>query len=136
MELKWIDDYSIGNDQLDEQHKHWVGLYSRLEKLMNSGTSEELGVTKAEVLKEMTEYVDYHFRFEEKYMEDIGYPQAKKHWRQHKDFRNTIYAIYRDYSGGNIVLNTEIMNMIKNWLVDHILGEDMKFMAYHNQGRK
>lgn len=136
MELRWSDDYSIGNDQLDKQHKHWIGLYSRLEQLMNSGSSAELGTTKAEVLKEMIEYVDYHFRFEEKYMEDIGYPQVKEHWRLHKDFRNTIYSIYREYSGGGIVLNTEIMKMIKNWIVDHIIEEDMKILTHTQQNKK
>ncbi|THB72252.1 MAG: hypothetical protein D6B25_17145 [Desulfobulbaceae bacterium] len=130
MKLEWNDEYSTGNDEIDEQHKRWVGLFNRLDDVLLSKEQDKMKQTRSEVLKEMFDYVEYHFKFEEDYMASIGYPDAEKHWRMHKTFRNEIYKLYRDHEEGAIILNTEIMGTIRNWLIDHILKQDTKIMVY------
>lgn len=130
MKLEWSETYSVGSEMLDSQHKKWIDLYNRLDSLMRGESSEDLQNAKAEVLHEMSEYVDYHFRSEEEYMRTIGYPGVDKHWRMHKDFRSRIYQICRDHEDGLIVLNSEIMDTIRRWLVDHIVKQDVKIMDY------
>lgn len=130
MRLEWSEAYSINNTDLDEQHKRWIELYNRLADLMKGENQADLGRAKAETLREMADYVDYHFRFEEEYMRSIEFPEVKNHWRLHKNFRNRIYQTYRDQQKGDIVLNTEILATIRTWLKDHILREDAKIVDF------
>lgn len=84
----------------------------------------------AEALKAMLDYARYHFSFEEEYMRKINYPNLIGHHRIHKDFDNLIYTYYRDTQEGRIVLDTEIISILKNWLLDHIIKEDKKYALF------
>jgi len=130
VKLQWSDTYSIGNKELDEQHKTWIELYNSLDAMMSSDNPENLTATKADVLQKMSDYVDYHFTFEEDYMREIGFSEIDRHWRMHKDFRTRIYRICRDHQEGTIVLSSEVMDTIRNWLVDHIVKQDIKIMDF------
>ena len=136
MQIQWEDRFNTGNEQLDEQHKIWVDFYNRLDAAMIEKDLQELQETRSDILKKMSEYVDYHFRYEEDFMRSIGYPDADKHWRMHKNLRDKIYRIHRDQLEGRLVLNREIMELIKSWLLDHIIQHDMKVTAYHSRQLK
>ncbi len=130
MKFEWDESYSVGNEEIDHQHKTWISLYNKLDEVLRSADQEKLSTIKTEILQEMSDYVDYHFTYEEDYMRSLGFPEAEKHWRQHKDFRNEIYQLCRDHQEGTIILNTEIMDKIKNWFVEHIMLQDMKIRDF------
>ncbi len=136
MKLEWSEEYSVGNEEIDNQHKNWIGLYNKLDDMMKQHDHADMRKTKEEVLQEMSKYVDYHFSFEEEYMRSIGFPEVDRHWRLHKDFRNQIYSICRDQQEGRLILNSEVMDTIRNWLVEHIIQEDSKLRAYSNNSSK
>ncbi len=136
MKFDWDEKFSVGNEEIDSQHKTWIGIYNDLVENM-SKTIDKAGLdVKSEILMKISEYADYHFHFEEEYMRSIGYPDVDKHWRLHKDFRNEIYRIHRQYHEGSIVLSSEILSTIKNWLMDHILKEDMKIRRFIESGKQ
>ncbi len=132
MIFEWDESFSVGNDEIDKQHKKWISLYNKLDEVLRSDRQDKLSSIKSEILQEMSEYVDYHFAYEEDYMRSLGFPEAEKHWRQHKNFRTEIYNLCRDHDSGAIILNTEIMDKIKNWFAEHILLQDMKIRDYVN----
>ena len=94
----------------------------------------------------MMDYAMYHFKFEEEYLYNMGYPGIVEHARTHKDFDTRIYQFFREFHDGNTVLNSEteqaplllretvlnseLLKMIKNWLLDHILVEDKKYSLF------
>lgn len=135
MEMQWDESYSIGNEHIDKQHKEWIDYYNNLDKVMCSTNENERKEVKELVLEKMLDYSDVHFRYEEEYMRAIGYPDTDKHWRLHKTFRNEIYQISRNQNNGSIVLNSEIMDIIKNWLLDHILKHDMAIRRFVESGK-
>lgn len=130
MKLQWKDAYSVGNEKLDEQHKHWINLYNQLDDVMTGNSRGELGATRSGILQKISDYVDYHFQFEEEFMREIGYPGLEKHWEIHKNFRNEVYRICREHIEGTIILNSEIMDMIRHWLVEHIVKQDTRIMEF------
>ena len=97
--------------------------------MMNRDDTITYSQSARDALEAMQLYAYEHFRFEEEYMQKIHYPNFVKHRRIHKDFDDLIYAYSRDLLEGKIVLNSEIIKIIRNWLVDHILNEDKKFAA-------
>lgn len=129
MQIEWNDSYSVGDKKLDEQHKRWIKFYNQLDEAIREKSPQEFQKAKEEILKEMIEYVDYHFKYEEEVMRNLHYAEVNKHWRIHKNFRDKIYRLYRDHLDGELVLNREMMDMMKEWIVDHILKEDRKIVA-------
>ncbi|MBC8438337.1 MAG: hemerythrin family protein [Deltaproteobacteria bacterium] len=78
----------------------------------------------------MIEYGKYHFPFEEKFMEEIGFAEVKDHKKKHKDFVQKMDHIALQMHQGDNVLNSEILKVIENWILDHILKEDQKFIEH------
>jgi hemerythrin-like metal-binding protein len=83
-----------------------------------------------EVLQAMNEYTQNHFSYEEEYMREINFPDIVAHRRTHKDFESLIYSYNRDIDAGKMVLNTKVMKLIRNWLLEHITVEDKKFAEF------
>ena len=78
----------------------------------------------------MHDYAEYHFKFEEEYLSKIAFPNISEHRRLHKDFANQIYQYQRSIKDGELVLNTELVQIITDWLFSHIQKEDKKYSNY------
>ena len=128
--IEWNDTLSVQNAEIDEQHKKWISIHNRLHDVLITGTFDQIEKAGLETLQAMQEYARYHFAFEEEYMKKIKYPGVVEHRRIHKDFDNQIYKYNREFLEGQIVLRTEIMKVLKNWLLEHILHEDQKYCRF------
>jgi hemerythrin-like metal-binding protein len=132
-QIEWDDSFSVNNTEIDDQHKKWIAIYNKMHVTLTKGARKALGDIAADSLKEMQDYARYHFDFEEEYMREIKYPGLVEHMRKHKDFDTQIYECNRDIREGKIVLNTEIIKLIKDWLLDHILNEDKKYSLFFDE---
>ncbi|BBO74744.1 hypothetical protein DSCW_21610 [Desulfosarcina widdelii] len=45
-----------------------------------------------------------------------------------------IYSYLRGTQEGKLILNTKVIKLIKNWLLDHIMIEDKKFATFLKKG--
>lgn len=127
-EIEWNDSFSVGDADIDGQHQKWIEIHNDLHRKMVSGkVGAQDGI---EALQAMLDYVRFHFSFEEKYMYDRHYPGFIKHRRIHKDFDCLLYGYCRKAEAREIVLNSEIINLLKNWLLDHIAIEDKKYAHF------
>ena len=127
-QIKWDTSFSVNNSVIDSQHKKWIDIYNRMDKVLLEGDLDSEKDINAEAQQSMLDYSRYHFEFEEEYLYSIGYSDIVKHARLHKDFDNLIYQYYRQVCDGEIVLNTELLKVIKSWLLNHILVEDKKYV--------
>lgn len=126
--IEWDNSLSVGDVEIDGQHQEWIKIYNGLhDKMVTGKVNSRDGI---EALQAMADYARYHFSFEEKYMHGIGYPGFIKHRRIHKDFDNRLYEYCRKAEDGEIVLNSEIISLLKNWLLDHISREDKKYAHF------
>lgn len=127
-EITWDETFSVKVEELDAQHKKWIGIMNQLHNcLMKPDGLHEITV---KTLDAMVEYGIFHFSFEEDYLRQIGYPNLAAHKKEHDLFLNKIMQ-YRDAErAGKLVLNTEIMKILQNWLQEHILREDKKYSAF------
>ncbi|PAF44058.1 hypothetical protein BJI48_04430 [Helicobacter sp. 11S02596-1] len=111
---------------IDTQHKKLFELAQKSYLMVNhSVTKEEI---KA-VLKEFFEYMREHFNDEEEYMKSIGYPDLEAHKKLHRQiilsFSESIQVIHSAND-----LKEKIGIIAKEWLLQHILKEDMKIQRY------
>ena len=118
-EITWSERFSVGVRVLDEQHK-------RLIEMINTIQGQSDASTMFGVVMQMFNYTADHFQTEEKLMRSRGYSELDQQIRQHKEFlsKTTDFA-GRDF--GNPAARAQVESYLREWLVHHILEEDMKY---------
>jgi hemerythrin len=122
--FEWSSTYSVGIGSFDRHHKHLVGLINKLYEAMHAGkASQELDSLVAGLI----EYTQYHFTSEEKLLFQHGYPNYTKHLAEHEAFKAKVTDFQGRLRQGQIGLSVQVANFLKEWLTNHILGEDKKY---------
>jgi len=80
--IQWKDEYNVGIDSIDQQHRKLVNLINQLQTAVDYSTGEEF---EREALDELVDYTLTHFGYEEGLMEKYGYPEFEPHKAQHKE---------------------------------------------------
>lgn len=127
--MQWSEEYRIGIDEIDDEHRSIIERFEKLYQLMRQGRGHEYYRDLANFLDE---YVHVHLVHEEKLQEDIGYDERESHLRHHDDFRRQVRQIVAN-SDERIATNEDLVRInlfIGNWLRYHILVEDMKIGAF------
>lgn len=126
----WDDKYSVGVKEIDAQHKKLVDLVNELHEAMKQGKGKEM---LSKVLDSLINYTASHFATEEKYMTKFNYPQYPTHKAEHEKLVKKVLSLQSDFNTGKAVLTLDIMNFLKDWLVNHIQGTDKKYGPFLNQ---
>ena len=124
--LKWKDEYSMYEENIDEQHKGLFKLSNEIYDLVEKGIDDHEHFR--ELFLALNDYGIEHFLYEEMYMQEQNYPDLKKHIKQHNEFSNKV----RDLCVG-IDKETHIRDIgefVSTWLVEHVLNEDMEYKEF------
>jgi hemerythrin len=127
--MTWSDNYSVNIKEIDAQHKKLVELVNELHDSMKAGKGKDV---VGKILKDLAEYTVYHFSTEEKLFEKYFYPDARPHVREHQDLIEQVTKLISDFEKGNGVLPMDLMDFLKNWLINHIAKSDKKFTSFFN----
>ena len=125
--ITWTNDLSVKVTQIDEQHKKLVDLINSLHGAMKERKANEV---LGKIIEELVAYAVEHFRTEEKYFDEFGYLKATLHRKEHKDFVNKVAAFKSDFDSGKMMLSMEIMDFLKDWLINHIKKTDMEYSDF------
>ena len=128
--IVWDQTFSVNNTEIDLQHKKWIEIMNDLHNALMGDDIKKIEEIALITLKQMQEYIHTHFSYEENYMREIRYPENDSHALLHKEFIEHVASLCRDMKSGKVVLNTEIMSALKQWLRDHILQEDKKYCEF------
>jgi hemerythrin-like metal-binding protein len=120
----WQAKYSVGIPQIDAQHQGLIKLINDLHAAMAAGQGKE---TAGKILDQLVRYTEVHFNYEEGMLRQKGYSQLTAHQATHKKLTAQVVELRERYKGGNITLSMEVMQFLKSWLADHIMGHDHKY---------
>ncbi len=88
------------------------------------------------VLDGLALYVSYHFAHEEGLFLRAKYPGYERHRKQHLALTDTVKEIYTEFQSGNAdTLPQQVLEFLKTWLYEHIMGADRAFGVYLNTHR-
>jgi hemerythrin len=124
MQIKWRDDYNIGDELIDSQHQTLVKMINTL------GTAREegrVGDVLKDILVGIVDYTNFHFAAEEKHMEEKHYPLLSVHKSQHKVLINHVIKILEDYKSGKTNAADELLKIMQHWLIKHVLDQDRQY---------
>lgn len=131
LSIKWKDELmSVGNEEIDKQHKTLIGLINKIiHSIQNGNQINDLEKFVAEAVA----YTTYHFSSEEEHFEKIcdDQEEIRKHKIRHQEFidkvtqfSNQIKENKNIKSAYGIELVTQLNEYLSCWLVNHIIVED------------
>lgn len=132
MAIIWRSRMSVNNDLIDHDHHFMINFINTIELVLQNPEEKEMLL---EVLDQLHDYSVNHFRREESIQRKIQYPQSLNHKNSHSTLLADLEELKKDIeetkSTDEIVgRSTEIISFLRNWLINHVLNEDMKLKPF------
>jgi len=124
----WKEAYKIKVKEMDNHHKRIFEIINNLNICLKSSNCNEV----EDILNSLVDYSKYHFDKEEEFMEKYEYKNLEHHKEQHQKFKDNLY-IFRDDINSNSSEANKLLNILHDWLVDHILEEDTQYSKLLNE---
>ncbi|GAA3915890.1 bacteriohemerythrin [Litoribacillus peritrichatus] len=126
-EIVWKDEYSVGIEVLDNDHKKLIYLLNQFQTAYDYYTDAEF---ERQALEELVAYTRFHFEREEGFMKQSGYPDFENHKKQHESMILQVESFVEKYKReGHESLN-EVSQFLTNWLLNHINGTDKLYSKH------
>lgn len=126
--IEWSDQYSVGLEIFDNEHKKLVAIINGLHDSFEQGVDRSVA---ERALDELVEYTLKHFQHEESYFDDWGYPDKAAHRIAHQELRQQVLD-YRASIGAKagVEMALELITFLRYWLLGHIMSEDKAFCQF------
>jgi hemerythrin-like metal-binding protein len=125
--ISWNEAYSVGVSEIDTQHKELISIINELYEAHQMGTGQ---IVVQETLNKLFEYTNYHFTMEQQMHSEYKYPGASKQIEEHKEFVATLDNLKQKAENSNLLLTLKTLDLLKDWMITHILGSDKAFGDY------
>ena len=113
----------------DDQHRQLVGMVNDLHEAMANGKGNQV---VGPILAGLVEYTQTHFKDEEALLAKHAYPGLAIQKEEHRKLIQQVQATQEKLKAGKVMLSVEVMTFLKNWLVNHIKGEDARYGPFLN----
>lgn len=125
--MPWSDEFVLGIDSIDKQHRWLVDTTNRLHDELASHCPRQEELKK--VLEGLMEYTVNHFIVEEDLFNRYGYPEEHAHRVRHDEFsRHALELLLKCERGEQV--SGEVLEFLQTWLVKHILKEDKAYVPF------
>jgi hemerythrin len=128
-EIIWDDSLSVNVAEIDQQHQRFISIANALSDSLRQCKGPH---SVANVINELIDYAEVHFKTEEKYFDRFGYPDAGSHKVEHSVFLDRISAVKSRLDEGEGILSLEMLRFVSNWLLNHINSSDKKYSKFLN----
>lgn len=121
----WDDKYSVGNKEIDDQHRYLFELASSLPESLEDGPLKK-------TIMALYKYALKHFNAEEEMMRAISYPDAVAHSQMHNDLVSRLNEISMiPFKNDEDLIRFKLF--VYDWVIEHIMHQDKKFFDYARQ---
>jgi hemerythrin len=130
--LSWNENYSVGIESIDNDHKKLIHLINNLQTAIDYKTDNQF---EKQTLDEVIDYTKYHFSREEDLMEKNEYSDFVPHKAQHEKMIAKVTELVRTYEkdeseGIKSGAIESLLKYLKSWLINHINGTDQEYSEY------
>ncbi|KAA5607036.1 bacteriohemerythrin [Roseospira marina] len=126
--VPWTETWSVGAAAIDEDHRVMAALINRLPDAFREPESDWV---VGHILNTLWEFTDFHFGREEALLRAANFPGAADHAGRHADLKQQLRTWLDQYQKDPDSVDAEtLQTFLKSWLMNHILGEDMRYKPY------
>jgi len=127
--LKWSEEFELGNDLVDSQHKRLFELVSDIDRACYEGEDTDI---LCKTLDFLLQYTVLHFNDEEALQIKCNFPEYEKHKNMHNEFETIVSGKVAEFKekGSTKDLSDAVNDFVIKWLLNHILKEDMRIKEY------
>ena len=123
---------SVANDIIDHDHHFMINFINTIELVLQEPEQRDMLL---EVIDQLHEYSINHFRREESIQRKIEFPQSLSHKNAHSTLLKELENLQKDIKAAKTSeeissRSDQIIDFLRNWLINHILKEDIKLRPY------
>ena len=128
--MTWSSKFSVGVIALDSQHTLLFGILNELHDAMMKGQAQAM---TGPLLRKLADYTRTHFTAEEGMMATARYPGLNEHRVKHRGLMKQVEEYVGRFDRGEISLNIQLLNFLRDWLNNHILKEAHQYGPWLNE---
>jgi len=125
--MPWGEELELGVKMFDEQHKKLVQLINQLYNGVRDGKGQDF---LGGILNELVQYTVYHFNSEEEMFAKHGYENQRQHIQIHENLKSTVGELKQKLESGEAVIGFNVIAFLENWVKNHILVEDKRYVDF------
>ncbi len=131
--LAWNDVLATGIAEIDDQHRELFRCVDRVRDATAAGDGSELDRT----LAFLQDYVEFHFRAEERYMASQRFPGMARHVEEHAALLEAVRAIVADHhrQRGAAGALERVEHFLSDWMRTHIAVTDVALARFVRRAR-
>ena len=128
--FKWDNAFNTDIATIDTQHKVIIKILNELYNVVYIDKKED----KLDgIIYELVQYTVYHFGEEEKLFEKYSYIEEQDHIMEHRKFIERVKEFTEINSTDSSTLVFELIEFLKEWLIEHILVTDRKYVVFFEE---
>lgn len=135
--ISWRDDWRLGIQLLDEQHRLLADCINRLVQQCSCAEDvaekdrEEVRRRLGELLDELYGKAKHHFKNEEALMQERGYPGYASHLREHVMLLAELKSTFiTKFEQGCCHMDPAVFKALKSWFIVHVIRSDREFADF------
>ena len=131
--LIWKSEYNIGNLKIDQEHQKLFSIARKTLSLIKTNDDNTEKVKTKELITELFDYVGTHFSNEQKFMNEIEYPELENHKLLHKNILNMLTDLISKLNTMELKeIEKALYNFIEEYFIKHIILEDKKINLWNS----
>jgi hemerythrin-like metal-binding protein len=131
----WRENMSVGNANIDNDHKYLISIVNTIEAAMDCEVSNE---TLSAYVSQLFDYSYKHFQREEKYQDEIKFPDREAHKKEHQSLMDQIKQVHNSLqshadSGAYKYTTPSLVQFLRDWLMNHFSQKDIEMKKYFDE---
>ncbi|HEY3442167.1 MAG TPA: bacteriohemerythrin [Paludibaculum sp.] len=128
--IDWSPDYDLGIAEIDRQHRRLVEIVNRLHDAMEQRSPK---CAMQGVVCDLATYTEIHFAYEERMMQSVDMPDWETHCSEHRVLAREVRSFELDLASGRLSVSMELMDVLRRWLLVHVLHADRELVNHANR---
>ena len=121
--LQWREEFSIGIEEVDHEHRELIELIRNLQQNLQAGADVDEVIN---VLGEIYAQIAAHFALEEKMMRKTRYPALADHKEDHETLLDDLRDIMDEVEDEGVLDEAQLTDDLDRWFSDHFKTHDAK----------
>ena len=127
--LEWSEEFSVGVDQLDEEHITLFALFNDVCAAVEEGRPHQETET---LLRALLDETREHFASEERLIAATGFPGFTEHANHHRELSAVLREYIAKFEREDCGDSASLIGFLRQWLTRHVLYEDHAYGSWMN----